>query len=1170
MADRSAIETQCVCTRRGMSWQNLVRRTCDYLKISFSLGRQRGRARAAWAARAGRLCRLEALEPRWALSVGDPYSVPTSPGNVINEDPGWKFQLNPSGTPQSVGYNDSAWSSVDLPYTWNGNSSSTGNGWYRKTITVDPSLIGNEFYLNFEAGYLVTNLYIDGVQVDYNPNVVGTDPHNGGFAGFTFDVTNQLTSGSHLLAVQVNNSNNSNISPTGSSGNTGDYTHQGGLYRDVSLIAVGKTHVALIENATDVPPSTSPASIPTNTPISTPGVYFTTTSNVTIGTPSANVQVKTVLDNQSLSATTVDVISYLVDASGVIQSQQTSTQSLSASQTSVAVTQTSTVANPHLWDGRIDPYLYDLYVEVRDDSTNQLLDVNHQRVGIRSFKINAQPNTSDADPTNDAAFMLNGHPYVLVGVDVHQDSGVAGQLGAAVGFAQTDAELQADINMVLDLGATVIRTSHYQDNQALYAYCDQVGLMVYTEMGLQQAVTSTTPNSAFVNSVNDQLTEMIKQNYNHPSIFAWGLFNELGTGNGTLIQNMSNLAHILDPTRYSAAASNQGSATDAINAAPDIVGRHFYDGWYGGVPESMGAELDSYHNGNPTDPMGVTEVGAGASAYQYSTNIQISPPNTTDRMHPANVQSQIVERQWAQLASKKYLWADIVWQMFDAASVGKNEGDTLGVNDKGLVTRDRTTKKDSFYFYQANWNDPSRTWANQKVLYISDHAWADRTSPAVTVTTYSNLGAPTLSLNGTSLGTMAPLVISGVTIPNAYAMNVTLATGNNSVLVSRQYNSQTYTDSVVWAYHAASLAGTALARIDFTNSAGSLQSGYAADTGQAYGIQGGNGTYGWVNSSTQAATANSAGTYNRTTSTTAPFDQIDARTGIMLPTNRNWEFALPNGVYDVHVVAADSTNPAMVNNLTLEGFQLHDIDYSTDFTLKDNGFDEYYARVAVADGRLTLAAGPGSVSPRLAYIDINSFTPPALPGDYNGNGVVDAADYVVWRGSLGANVATPYTGADGNGNGVVDQPDFGIWVAQFGATSPGSGAAASALSIRTGTGINTMSPGSLSDALTGVYASSSIELLPEFSAPRQFGLLSKQPFDPPTVRETLNDLLDGRIAVPETRSSSYMSLRKAAATEAADSVFGTVFADEYHDNDPLCQSLAREIVAGVAMDSRLL
>ena len=620
---------------------------------------------------------------------------------------------------------------------------------------------------------------------------------------------------------------------------------------------------------------------------------------------------------------------------------------------------------------------------MRDSSTNQLLDLSHQQVGIRSFKINASPNPNDPNLANQdqAAFELNGHPYTLVGVDMHQDSGVAGQLGLPAGWAQTDAEIQSDVNMALDLGVTVIRTSHYPDNQAFYDYCDQVGILVFTEVGLQQNATSTTPNSAFVNNLDDQLTEMIKQNYNHASIFAWGLYNETGTANGTLIQNLSNLAHVLDSTRYTAGASNQGSATDTINVAPDIIGRHFYDGWYGGVPENLSSELDSFHNANPTHPMGVTEFGGAASAYQYTNNVLISPPNTTDKFHPENTQSQLEERQWAQIAAKNYLWADIVWQMFDATSPGKNEGDTSGVNDKGLVTRDRTTKKDTYYFYQANWNDPTRSWANQKVLYISDHSWTDRqgtaTTLSTTVTVYSNLGGPTLSLNGSSLGTMTQTVINGVTIPDTYSMTVILTAGANAIQVARMFNSQSYTDSVVWTYRNTSLglSGTQYARVDFTNSSGNLQSGYVADTGQAF-----NGTYGWANSSTHAASANTAGTYNRTSPTSSPFDQMKTRTGIMLPTTQVWEYALPNGSYDVHIVAADSTNPAMVNNLNVEGTLLHDTDYSSNNG--DNGFDEFYATVNVTDGRLTVAAGAGSWAPRLAYIDINVVdnTPPSIIG----------------------------------------------------------------------------------------------------------------------------------------------------------------------------------------------
>jgi hypothetical protein len=401
---------------------------------------------------------------------------------------------------------------------------------------------------------------------------------------------------------------------------------------------------------------------------------------------------------------------------------------------------------------------------------------------------------------------------------------------------------------------------------------------------------------------------------------------------------------------------------------------------------------------------------------------------------------------------------------------------------------------------------------------------------------------------------MLPLVISGVTIPNTYATNVTLATGNNNIQLNRVYNSQTYTDSVVWTYHGAALAGVALGRVDFTNSAGSLQSGYAADTGQAYGVQGANGTYGWVNSTTQIATANTAGTYNRTTPTTAPFDQIDGRTGIMLPTNRNWEFALPNGVYDVHVVAADSTNPAMVNNLTVEGFQLHDNDYSTDFTLKDNGFDEYYARVTVADGRLTLAAGPGSVSPRLAYIDVNSFTPPALAGDFNIDGIVDAADYTVWRDSLGANVATPYTGADGNGNGVVDQADYGIWSANFGMTTPpGAGAGAVAL-LETENSDSTIALAARMPVQVSERQDVGAVSIALRSASDTFFLRNA------IARGRRSETSDLLLLQSVANHAPSLSDRVVAAGTAADSAFAAIEKDEIRYDGELCQSLAADIL----------
>ncbi len=902
---------------------------------------------------------FESLEARYVFNVGDLYGVPPTSRVSQNLDASWKFALNPVGTPQSTSFDDSSWSTIDLPYTWDGMTVGppSGTGWYRKTVTIDPSSVGKELYLDFGGAYQVTNLYIDGTQVDYNSNTSGTlDSHNGGFAEFNFDVTSQLTAGSHLITVSVNNNTNGNISPAGA----GDYTKQGGIYRDVLLVAINQaSHIAQIESA----PGTS-------TPVATQGVYFSN-SSVFMGIAAANIQVKTVLDNLSASTSSVNLTSYLVDGSGIIQSQTTIGQTLAAGQKSLAVTQNSTVANPHLWNGRIDPYLYSLYVEVRDSSTGALIDYSQQQVGIRSFKINAQPIPSDPNLANQdqAAFELNGLPYKLVGVNIHQDSGMPGQLGVPEGWAQTAADIQQQVDLVLQVGATLVRTAHYEHSQKLYEDADKSGLILEVDGDLQGTITATTLGSAFVNNYEDQLTEEVKQNYNHPSIIAWSMYNEIGnnTNNANLIANLSAFVHGVDSTgRYTTADSNDLSSTNGIDTATDLLGQHPYYGWYGGSPTQDGTAIDNMHSANPTRPLAITEYGAGGNPWQYTTNIQLSPPNPNgEHFHPENSQSKLEELAYAQFASRDYLWGIALWNMFDFSSSGRNEGDTQGQNDKGLITRDRQTKKDSFYFYQANWNDPARSWANLNVLYISDHNWNDRIAPSTSLTVYSNMGAPTLWNNGVQLGTMVPLIISGITIPDTYTMSssIALATGANNIVASLLYGGQTYSNSVVWIYHAAALSGTSLARVDFTNSAANLQSGYVADTGQAF-----NGSLGWADPTTINPVANTAGTYNRTSPTTAPFDQIDARTGIMLPPNRVWEYALPNGLYDVHIVSADSTNPNAVNNLSIQGIQLHDLD-STDFG--DNGFDEFYAQVYVSNGRLTLSAGSGAVSPRIAYIDIN-------------------------------------------------------------------------------------------------------------------------------------------------------------------------------------------------------
>jgi beta-galactosidase len=920
-------------------------------------------------------------------AVGSAYAAPTSPMVTVDEDPGWKFKLNPAGAPASLEYDDSSWQSVSLPHTWNGTDAAStwvkdGNGWYRKVVAPPQAAAGKKLYLRFGAGSSVTSLYIDGAQIDLNPATPEIDSHRGAFQAFVFDVTQAMNApvpegmAGHTIVVKTDSDNNLDIPPA----KGGDYSRQGGLYRDVSLLEVNPLHIALTEDVAHPGVSNDKPS-----PIAGSGVRFSH-SAVVMGATSTHITVKTVLDNLA-AARTVRVDSFLVDHDGIVSAKASAEQAMMASQTGVAVTQDAEVTNPHLWNARIDPYLYHLYVEVRDAATGELLDVGDQQVGIRSFKINANPNPNDADPMNRAAFMLNGQPYRLVGVDAHQDSGRFDSHGHPVGWAQTAEQIRADLELIANMGATAIRTSHYQDSPAFYSGCDQLGIMVYTENSINGSVADT---SAYLINAEDQYNELIRQNYNHPSIFAWGFGNET-SGSPTLVnifRQLNTIAHTLDPSRLTGFAQYGGSSSTSTNAdgIPDIKGTHPYDYWYG-VSDVKGT-----HKAYPSQPLGVTEYGGGGSAYQYADRFTLpvskEPGGVRTHYHPANQQTRLEELHYTDLTQLKFLWGQFTWQMFDHASSGKNEGGQGGINDKGLATRDRVLK-DSYFFYQASLNDPSRAWNNQHVLYISDRFWTVRNSPSTTVTVFSNIGAPTLTLNGASLGTMSPLVLpsgpnspvpgTDETIADTYTMDVTLAVGENTLEANcGDSGGQHFHDRAVWSYRNA-LSGSPLARIAFLPSGVTPPHGYSSDSGELYALHG-EQTYGWLPA---RGSKSSAGSILAPGETFGTASTRSSETGINLgydPIYKNssvWEYSLPNGVYDVRIGAGKAGANDGVDMFTLQG-KLAAVDSNGVHTP-----DTFYSRIMVTNNRLTLAAAPGAYNARLNYVDVNrvSDLPPTSSGE---------------------------------------------------------------------------------------------------------------------------------------------------------------------------------------------
>ncbi|MDE6336613.1 MAG: glycoside hydrolase family 2 protein, partial [Muribaculaceae bacterium] len=255
-------------------------------------------------------------------------------------------------------------------------------------------------------------------------------------------------------------------------------------------------------------------------------------------------------------------------------------------------------------------------------------------------------------------------------------------------------------------------------------------------------------NPAYDENLKEQLKEMILQYQHHPSVFAWGLFNEINSGwldrPSKMVVTLDSIAHSLDPSRMTMGASNQN---DDFNGFTDIIAFNKYFGWYGGDPSELGGWLDSEHAAHPERKIGMSEYGAGGSVLQQ--NEELVKPEPGGHWHPENWQTHYHIDSYRQLAERDYLWCNLIWNMFDFCAASRNEGDTPGRNDKGLVTYDRKTKKDAFYFYKANWNK------DDKFVHIAGKR-QPRSGDTTTVMAFSNDGVGELFVNGKKFGKATP------------------------------------------------------------------------------------------------------------------------------------------------------------------------------------------------------------------------------------------------------------------------------------------------------------------------------------------------------------------------------------------------------------------------------
>ncbi|WP_295586315.1 glycoside hydrolase family 2 TIM barrel-domain containing protein [uncultured Subdoligranulum sp.] len=403
-----------------------------------------------------------------------------------------------------------------------------------------------------------------------------------------------------------------------------------------------------------------------------------------------------------------------------------------------------TLENVHLWDGIEDPYLYTVTASL--DSGDSI----SVRYGCRTIGFDA-----------DKGFLLNGRVYRLCGAARHQDR-------QGLGSALTNAEHEEDMALLREMGANTVRLAHYQHAQHFYDLCDEYGLIVWAEIPY---ITKHMENGR-ANTVS-QMTELVVQNYNHPSIVCWGLSNEITASGGVtpdMVENhklLNDLCHKLDVTRPTTMAhAFMLDMDDPFVMASDIRSYNLYYGWYLGELEQNDEWFDEFHQKHPEAVIGLSEYGADANPVYQNGH-----PEKGDWSEPYQaIYHEHMLKMWSE---RPYIWAMHCWNMFDFAADGRNEGGKPGQNQKGLVTFDRKTKKDAFYIYKAY-------LSKEPFVHICGRRYADRPEAVTEVKVYSNQPAVTLLVDSREFATQTGDKIFKFQVPITGAHTIEARSGELS------------------------------------------------------------------------------------------------------------------------------------------------------------------------------------------------------------------------------------------------------------------------------------------------------------------------------------------------------------------------------------------------------
>ena len=700
---------------------------------------------------------------------------------VVPFNTSWTFKKGPFST-STIDYNqlfEGKWQLVNLPHTWNANDMQTkeiksgslgknerfytGDAYYRKSFVPETAWKGKRIFIRFEGVNTNTEVYVnnqplptkegkndvtyDNTKRNGNYNFVGR--HQGGYSAFVFELTNMLQFGKeNEILVKVNNEATPQVIPV----NHTLFPMYGGIYRPVELIVTDDIHIAVNDFAAK-------------------GIYLTQKN---VSKKTADVAVKIKIDNKSGKKQPIELLTTVFEKDGSIKAKQ-STQYTLLPQGRQTVTQQILVKSPHLWQGLDDPYLYKVVTQIKKN--NQVIDEVTTPLGLRKFELRTGE-----------GFFLNDIKYPLYGVCRHQD-----RLGK--GSALSNADHDEDLAIIKEMGATSIRLAHYQQSEYFYSKCDSMGLVIWAEIPFVNRVTTLEDNNA-----QQQLKELIRQNFNHPSIYIWGMHNEVYSPTAYTVElttKLNDLAKSEDPDRYTVSVSGYNVIDHPVNNNADVQGINHYFGWYNGELEDKSDKEDDVASWAKRISeefkdyrIIFSEYGAEAVPEDQAEEVgnfgnQWSNPS----FFPEEYATKFHELHWGVISKSPIFLGSYVWNTFDFATPIT----ALNVNPrnyKGLVSFDRKLKKDGFYWYKAN-------WSKEPVLYITQRRMINRGNEITPIAVYSNRGEPTLIINGQTIKGAK----MGQTNVHYIFENVKLKPGKNTVEAKViQKDGKVLTDTIEWNY----------------------------------------------------------------------------------------------------------------------------------------------------------------------------------------------------------------------------------------------------------------------------------------------------------------------------------------------------------------------------------